>query len=174
MNAVYIRLFKIFYGPPDLTVRVLPAKSWIYGGPIPGVPQDSSLVTVTVQNRFSLPPSFPGPVAVEEPDTLSVFGSDARGVLVSIGLTNGLEQVGGLSLAPGFQAAIAPDKKSMFFYGGTVLAGASVDFQFEVIGPYGCDYKGSILAEVDPYSFISEADKTNNKGNATIAVSSIC
>jgi hypothetical protein len=109
MDTVDIRIFKIYQGPPDLTVRVVPAKTWIYGGPLVGVPQDSSLVTVTVQNRFSFPPPPPGPVVAD--NTIPVFGSDAKGVLVSVSLTFGLQQVGGMILPPGFQAAVAPDRK---------------------------------------------------------------
>ena len=172
MDTVDLRIFKIYQGPPDLTVSVVPAKTWIYGGPLPGVPQDSSLVTITVQNRFSFPPPPPGPVVADK--TIPVFGSDARGVLVSVALTLGLQQVGGMIFPPGFQAAVAPDRKTLFFFNGTILAGASVDFQFEVIGDYGCGYNASILVEADPYSFIAETDKTNNRGSATILVSSIC
>ena len=172
MDTVNLRIIKLYQGPPDLAVSVVPAKNWIYGGPIPGVPQDSSLVTVKVENRFSFPPPSPEPIVAD--NTFPVFGSDAKGVLVAVTLTNGLQQVGNMILPAGFQSAVAPDRKTLFFYNGTILAGASVDFQFEVIGDYGCGYNASILVEADPYSFITETNKANNRGSATILVSSIC
>jgi hypothetical protein len=164
-------LLKILSGPPDLMVNVVPARSVIYGGPVEGMPQDSSPVTITVQNRLSF---LPGPTIVEEPNTLPAFGSDAKGVLVSIGLSSGLRQVGNISMPVGFQSAVGPNSQTIFFWGGTIPSGESVDFVIEVIGDYGCGYYASILAEVDPYSFIVEADKNNNKGSATILITSLC
>jgi hypothetical protein len=159
-------------GPPDLTVNVVPARNWIYSGSMPNMPQDSSTVTITVQNRLSFLPSSP----VEAPEPiLPVFGSDAKGVLISIGLTSGLRQVGNMTAPSGFQSAVAPNNQTVFFFGGTIPAGASADFVIEVIGDEGgCVSHASILAEVDPYSFITEVSKTNNKGSATILIVSLC
>jgi hypothetical protein len=109
-----------------------------------------------------------------EGNTLPVFGSDARGVFVSFTLTNGLQQIGNFALPSGFQAATSTDRKSVYFFGGTIAAGATVDFQFHVAGEYGCYYQGSILAEADPFAALVEADKTNNRGSATLSVVSIC
>src|SRR5688500_7802534 len=63
-NMIHPFLLKIFNGPPDLTVVVVPTKSVIYGGPVPGMPQDSSSVTITVRNQLSF---LPGPIKMEEP-----------------------------------------------------------------------------------------------------------
>jgi hypothetical protein len=163
-------LLTISNGPPDLTVNVTPARNLIYGGPMPGMPQDSSLVTITVRNRLSF---LPGPILAKEP-ILQAFGSEAKGVMVSIGLTSGLRQVGNMSVPAGFQSAVAPNNQTIFFFGGTIPVDASADFVIEVIGDYGCGYSASIFAEVDPYSFITEVSKTNNKGSATIFIQSIC
>ncbi len=165
-------LLTISNGPPDLTVNVAPARNWINGGPIPNMPQDSSPVTITVQNRLSF---LPGPIPAKEP-ILPAFGSDAKGVLVSIGLTSGLRQVGNMTAPSGFQSAVAPNNQTIFFFGGTIPAGTSADFVIEVIGDSdgGCTSLASILAEVDPFSFIIEVSKTNNKGSATISIMNIC
>jgi hypothetical protein len=106
-----------------------------------------------------------------------VFGSDARNVLVSVTLTNGLYQIGNFVLPSGFQAAITQDRKSIFFLGGTIAAGATVDFQFHVAGESldpVCYYSASILVEADPFSFLVETDKTNNRGSGNIFVVRFC
>ncbi len=171
MNAIHPFLLKIFNGPPDLTVVIVPTKSVIYGGPVPGTPRDSSSVTITVRNQLSF---FPGPIKVEEPNILPAYGSEAKGVLVSVTLSSGLQQVGNISLPADFSAAVAPNNQTIFFFGGAIPAGASVDFVIEVIGEYGCGYYATILAEADPYAFIAEVSKTNNDGSASIWIWSIC
>jgi hypothetical protein len=173
METEVLRLLQVYNGPPDLAViRVAAPRGVVVGEKIGGV-QDSTLVIVTIQNRFSPPPQ---PFAVQG-NTWPVFGSDARNVLVMVTLTNGLYQIGNFVLPPGFQAAISPDRKSIFFLGGTIAAGASVDFQFEVAGESVdpvCYYPASILVEADPFSYLVEADKTNNRGSGTIFVVRFC
>ncbi len=166
-------LLTISNGPPDLTVNVVPAKSMIYGGPVPGMPQDSSLVTITVQNRLSFLPGLIGSTLGKEP-ILQAFGSEAKAVIVSIRLTSDLRQIGNMIMPAGFQSAVAPNNQTIFFFGGTIAADASVDFVIEVIGDYACGVNASILAEVDPFSVITEVSKTNNKGSATIWIWSLC
>ncbi len=157
---------KIIDGLPDLTVTVVPEKSSIAGGPPPqGVPQESSVVTITVQNRVSF---FGGPIIAG--NIRPAFGRDVQGVMVSIVLSSGLQQVGGMSVPAGFLSAVAPNHQTIFFYGGTIQTAASVVFEFDVVADCLHDDYASILAEVDPYSFITEASKTNNMANAKIGI----
>lgn len=171
MNTIQPFLLKIFNGPPDLTVDVVPAKSGIYGGPVPGMPQDSSSVTITVRNQLWF---FPGPIKLEDPNIHPAYGSDANNVMVRVNLSTSLQQAGNISLPAGFSATVAPNQQVVFIYGGTFPAGASVDFVIEVIGGTSCGTFESIQAQVDPYSYIVETSKTNNMGSATIFVWDYC
>lgn len=171
MNPVHIRLMKIYNGPPDLTVSVVPEKSMIQGGAVPGGPQDSSLVTITVQNRWTF---YPGPIVMEEPNTIPVFGSDAKNVTLAISLSPGLHQVGNITAPAGFIAAITPNGQTIYLFGGTILAGDWADFAIEVIGDTNCGSFLPILVEVDPFSTITEVSKSNNKASATILVQNLC
>jgi hypothetical protein len=109
---------------------------------------------------------------VEEPNTFPVYGSDVNYVLVSVELSTGLQQVGGMSLPAGFSAAVTSNHQIIVFSGGPIPAGTSVDFVIEVIGGYNIG-NTTILAEVDPNNFIVEVDENNNKASATILVWSI-
>lgn len=158
---------KVLNGKPDLTVNIIPAKSIIFGGAIPGVPQDSALVTITVQNRLFFSPA--------PAKGLLAFGSAAKGVFLYIELSQGLHQVGNISVPPGFMTAVLPpNNQTIFCYNGTIQAGTSVDFIIEIIGDPNCGSHLMITAEVDPYNWIDEASEGNNKGRASIFVVSPC
>jgi hypothetical protein len=156
-------------GPPDLTVQISAVPNSIYGGPNPNGVNESSLVTITVQNRLTAP---------QEPQlfegTLRLFGSEARGVSISVSMPASLSQVGNMGIPSGFQCAVAPDNHHVFCWGGTIPAGGSVAFQVEIIGAYGCGYRANIQAVADPYNWIAEASETNNDASSEIFVYSIC
>lgn len=165
MNNVVPKLLKVYNGPPDLTVNIMLSTSQIWGvNQFPG-PQNSSLITVVVHNRLSVLPKSTLP---DDPNTLPAFGSDAKGVMVRIGLSSGLRQTGGVGLPAGFQAAVAPNNQTVLCFGGDIAAGSSVNFVIEVIGVSGA-YE-TITAEVDPFSVIPETSETNNTAIASIFV----
>lgn len=157
-------LLGIQNGLPDLTVNVVAAKKFIwYVGA--GAPLDSSLVTITVQNRLSI---FPGPM-IDTRQPLKVYGSEATSVTLMILFSAYLELAGGVSMPAGFQSAAS--QNSVFFFGGNIPAGASLDFMIEVIAKEaGCSRSATILAQVDPYSYIHEVSRSNNWGSATINI----
>lgn len=141
----------------------------IYGGPTVNGVNESSVVTITLQNRLTLlhrPHLFEG--------TLRHFGSEAQGVSVSVSMPASLSQVGTIITPSGFQCAVAPNNHYVFCWGGTIPAGDSVAFQVEIIGAYGCGYTANVQAVADPYNWISEASETNNDASSGISVYSIC
>jgi hypothetical protein len=151
-------------GPPDLTVSIHLSTNHIMRAEQNQGPVDSSLVTIIVQNRLSF---HPGPIVPG--GFLGAFGSDVKGVMVTIVLSSGLQQVGGIAVPAGFQAAIAPNHQTVFCFGGDIPAGSSVNFEIEVIA-VGGTYQETISAQVDPYSVIPEASETNNQASASIFV----
>ena len=165
MNNVVPKLLKIYNGPPDLTVNIMLSTSQIWGVNQFLGPQNSSQVTVVVHNRLSVLPKSTLP---DEPNTLPALGSDAKGVMVRIGLSSGLRQIGGVGLPAGFQVAIAPNNQTIVCYGGDIAAGSSVNFVLDVIGVSGA-YE-TIIAEADPFSVIPETSETNNLAIASILV----
>jgi Right handed beta helix region len=156
-------------GPPNLTVHTSAAPNSIYGGPNVNGVNESSVVTITVQNLLTLPQSpHPSPVP------LQLFGSEARGVSVSVSMPALLSQVGNMVIPSGFQCAVAPNNHYVFCWGGTIPAGDSVVFQVEIIGAYSCGYTANVQAVADPYNWISETSETNNDASSGIFVYSIC
>jgi hypothetical protein len=147
MNNVMPMLIKIYDGPPNLTVTVVSAKNSI-DAIMPGVPgpTDTSTVTVTVHNRLSFPS---GPFQAE-PNTIPAFGREAKNVQVSIGLSIGLRQVGNIIWPVGFSAAVTANNQIIIFIGGTIPAGARVDFVFEVFGEARGGMDETIWADVQP------------------------
>jgi|SRR3990172_1698313 len=161
-------LLNIKDGPPDLAVNVAAAKSSILAA-FPSGMRDSTVVTITVHNQLTLiPPSLPISGAVE------AYGSDAKGVVVLIQLTHHIQQVGGILVPAGFIAVVAASAQTIYCIGGTIPAGQSVNFQMEVIWKenteVSCWDGGTISAEVDPLSSITEVSKSNNKASMTIGV----
>lgn len=166
-----IELFpvEIIPGLPDLTVFTSAAPTLIYGGPINNA-NDSSVVTITVQNRLTAPERgylFEG--------TFWMYGAEARGVFVSIAMPTSLSQVGNMRIPSGFECAVTANNHNVFCWGGNIPAGGSVEFLLQVIGgAYGCGYTANVQTEVDPYSWIAEASETNNNASSAISVYSIC
>ncbi len=157
-------LLAVQNGLPDLTVNVVAAKSSILYG---GTPSESSLVTIAVQNRLSI---VPGPI-VRGKQLLKMYGSAATNVMVLILLSSYLQQVGGVSVPAGFQSAAS--QNSLYFFGGSIPAGASVDFLIEVIAKQEVSTWATIWAQVDPYAYIQELSKSNNWGSASIYITSV-
>ena len=146
-------------GQPDLTVRVVPSPNFLLRD---FQPIDSSVITITVQNRLRFRPP-------------SVSGSDANNVAVYIYLSSHLQQVGNMGLPAGFQAVVTPDHHTVFCFGGTIPAGGSVDMIIEVIEVVGENWVGdaTIEAVVDPYNSITENLEENNIGSGIIWVTRI-
>jgi hypothetical protein len=147
---------QIVNGRPELIVKVEASTGSLS---LKRDPKDSSVLTITVQNRLRF---------ILHPPTVAASGSDANDVMVYIQLSSILQQVGGMVVPSGFQAAVTQDHHTVFCFGGTIPAGGSVVFEIEVIG----DGLGvaTILAEVDPYNLIAENLESNNTGSATIYI----
>jgi hypothetical protein len=160
---------EIVAGPPDLTVKTRAAPTSIYGGPNPDGMNESSVITITVQNILTTPP---GPTRFE--GKLRLYGSEARGVSLSVSMPASLSQGGNMVIPSGFQCAVTPNNHYIFCWGGTIPGGGIVEFQVEVIGAYGCGYTANVQAVVDPYNWISEKSETNNEAASAISVYSVC
>jgi hypothetical protein len=163
-------LLKPDSGPPDLVLRasaapaLLPAVS-------SGSPIDTTVVTLTVENRFT---PYGNPVVGKY---LRFFGSDARDVLVYVDLPPLLAQVGNILADGGFQCGVTGNNQTVFCWNGTIPAGASVDIQIEVrsVAQDSCsNFWSEIRAHVDPYGWIPEAYETNNDATTAIFLVGPC
>jgi hypothetical protein len=167
-QLVKLKPIEIVPGLPDLTVQTRAAPTRIYGGTNLAGINESSTITITVHNRLTapqLPQRFEG--------TLRLFGSEAKGVSLSVSMPAALSQVGA-AIPGGFQCAATPTNHYVFCWGGNIPAGGSVEFQVDVIGEYGCGFMADVRAVVDPHNWIPEASDTNNEATSTISVSSLC
>jgi hypothetical protein len=161
LNGVQLDEIQVFPGQPDLTVTAQNTRPIFTPN---GEPRDSSLVTISVQNRLTASQSLPA----------RFFGSEARGILVSVAIPAPLSQVG-MTIPSGFTCGVASGNHNILCWGGTIAAGGSVDFLIEVISE---DLAGgfvivNVQAEVDPYSWIAEVSETNNKASTGVLVANI-
>src|SRR5215471_13074086 len=83
---------QIHDGKPDLDVRISADPTSIDGHTPPGF-QDLSLITISVENRLTVPQGF-----FRYEGVLHVFGSEAKPVLIHIDLPAPLAQVGNVGV----------------------------------------------------------------------------
>jgi len=157
-------------GLPDLVVRVQTAPTVVSGIVSSSGPQATSVVTITVQNRFT---PYGGPH--EADGSVWVVGSAAQNVLVTVDLWPNIVQVGGFAAQGGFQCAVTPNKQNVMCFAGNIPVGATVTIQFEVMTTANqyCTH-AEIYAHVDPYSWIREASDANNEASGGINFDGPC
>jgi hypothetical protein len=181
-NTVNLQLFDIVTGPPDLTVHLRAVPTLIWDMPnAPLTQKVSSTITIRLENRLT-PAGPPGPVRSGE--RLQLYGSEARGVLVSVSMPALLRQVlpvGPIPFPGGFQC-VGITNNLVWCWGPTIPVSGVVELQFDVIGTFSSDCPEETTSEVtqvvqalaDPYDWIAEASETNNDGNASIIHRTFC
>jgi hypothetical protein len=182
-NTANLQLFDIVAGAPDLTVHLRAAPTLIWDMPnAPLTHKVSSTITIRLENRLT--PAGP-PRPVHSGERLRLYGSEARGVLVSVSMPALLRQVlppGSSAQFPGGFQCAGMTNNLVWCWGPTIPVSGVVELWFDVIGTFSrdCPEKSPedvtqvVQALADPYDWITEASETNNEGIVPITHETMC